>query len=99
MGKAVLIVDMPDTCVDCRFCIELDEGVNACCEVMTDPKNDKLCRMIDCGFGYCQDIPFWCPLNELPERRYYGREYFNGDVKGWNDCLKVITGENNNDKR
>ena len=24
------------------------------------------------------------------ERRQYNQDYFNGDVKGWNDCLKNI---------
>ena len=23
-------------------------------------------------------------------------QFFNGDVKGWNDCLKTIIGENKN---
>lgn len=35
------------------------------------------------------------PLKELPERRKYNEEYFNGDVKGWNDCLKTILGDRN----
>lgn len=31
MSKASLILDMPKTCLDCMFCFELDEGINACC--------------------------------------------------------------------
>ena len=52
--------------------------------------------MIECEYGYCQSKPEWCPLKELPERRKYVEKFFNGDVKGWNDCLKTIIGENNN---
>ena len=48
--------------------------------------------MIETESGYCQEKPNWCPLKELPERREYG-DFFNGDVKGWNDCLKKIVGE------
>ena len=46
--------------------------------------------MIECEYGYCQGKPEWCPLKPLPERRQYNQDYFNGDVKGWNDCLKNI---------
>lgn len=93
MSKAMLILDMPETCLDCMFCFELDEGANACCSVMSDENDKGLCRDIQCDGGYCQNKPDWCPLKELPERRKYN---FNGNVKGWNDCLRTILGENNN---
>lgn len=35
--------------------------------------------------------PDWCPLRELPSKKNWG-EIFNGNVKGWNDCLREITG-------
>lgn len=38
MSKSVLVVDTPETCLDCGFCFELDEGINACCLVMDDEK-------------------------------------------------------------
>lgn len=95
MSKAALIIDMPGSCLDCRFCREISEGIEACCEVMDEPNDNTLCRMIDCKDGYCQNKPEWCPLREVPQRRYYGGRYFNGDVKGWNDCLKEIMEENN----
>ena len=34
MSKAILVMDMPDSCLDCRFCREIDEGTEACCEIM-----------------------------------------------------------------
>lgn len=88
--KAILIIDMPKTCLDCRFCRELHEGIEACCEIVDDPVDDSLCRTIECEYGYCQGKPEWCPIKLLPERRQYNQDYFNGDVKGWNDCLQNI---------
>lgn len=32
--RVALIFDMPETCLDCRFCREINEGIEACCEVM-----------------------------------------------------------------
>jgi len=93
MRKSVLIMDTPDSCCDCRFCRELDEGIEACCELMEDEDDSTCCRMIETEFGYCQEKPIWCPLKELPERRKYSEEFFNGNVKGWNDCLGKIVGE------
>ena len=93
MSKAILVLDMPGTCCDCNFCREIQEGIEACCELMDEPNDNTLCRIVDSENGYCQGKPNWCPLKELPERRKYNEEYFNGDVKGWNDCLKTILGE------
>lgn len=93
MSKAMLILDTPKTCFDCIFCFELDEGINACCSVMSDENDEGLYRDIQCDGDYCQGKPDWCPLKELPKGRKYGEEIFNGNVKGWNDCLKTILGE------
>ena len=90
MDKAGLVMDMPDSCLDCMFCYELDEGIEACCSITCEEKDNTLYKEINCEDGYCQNKPNWCPLKELPERRKYGEEFFNGDVKGWNDCLKTI---------
>lgn len=96
MSKAMLILDMPDTCLDCMFCFELDEGIKARCSVVSGDEYKGFFRDIECDGGYCQNKPDWCPLKELPERQKYNKEYFNGNVKGWNDCLRTILGENNN---
>lgn len=93
MSKSVLIVDTPKTCLDCVFCFELDEGINACCSIVSDENDNGLYKDIQCDGGYCQSKPEWCPLKELPERRKYVEKFFNGEVKGWNDCLKTIIGE------
>ena len=92
MSKSVLVIDTPETCVDCHFCYVLDEGVEACCSISDDDKDTSLMKKIDCEYGYCQGKPDWCPLKELPNKKNWG-EIFNGNVKGWNDCLKEIIGE------
>ena len=35
MEKGFVLVDIPETCLDCRFCREIDEGIEACCELET----------------------------------------------------------------
>lgn len=84
MSKAVLIIDMPNYCKECSL------------------RKDIYCKAVkeDNNIGYYLNNkdpsmykPEWCPLKEMPERRKYNEEYFNGDVKGWNDCLKTILGE------
>ena len=96
MSKASLILDMSKICLDCMFCFELDEGIKAHCSVVSGDEYEGFFRRIECDGGYCQNKPEWCPLKELPERRKYNEEFFNGDVKGWNDCLETILGENKN---
>ena len=94
MSKSVLVMDTPETCGDCQFCYELDEGVKACCTLIGDEKG--LMKEIDCEDGYCQDKPNWCPLKELPEEdNAYGYldEWSDGYTDGWNNCLVEITSQ------
>ena len=92
MSKSVLVINTPENCLDCQFCYELDEGVEACCSISDDDKDTSLMKKINYEYGYCQGKPDWCPLKELPNKKNWG-EIFNGNVKGWNDCLKEIIGE------
>lgn len=67
MDKSVLVMDTPKTCLDCMFCFELDEGIEACCSVSADEEDKSLCKEIICENGYCNNKPEWCPLKELPK--------------------------------
>lgn len=92
MAKAVLVMDMPETCCDCRFCRELHEGVEACCELEDEPNDNTQCRMID---DYCYHKPDWCPLRELPEKKErrvgeHGERMYRA---GFNACLDEILKE------
>ena len=85
-------MDTPESCTDCMFCFAL-EAEEAYCSVMDHEEDSSMCRELTPTDKYWEKRPNWCPLKELPERRRYGEEFYNGDVKGWNNCLKEITGE------
>ena len=97
MNKSVLVIDTPENCLDCQFCYELDEGVEACCSIMDDDKDKSLMKEIDCEYGYCQGKPDWCPLKPLPEKKEYIVPIDNVESQkdiiavGWNACLREIT--------
>ncbi len=96
MGKSVLVIDTPENCLDCQFCYELDEGVEACCSISDDDEDASLMKKIDCEYGYCQGKPDWCPLMDLPEKDDFDDlydEYYTGYHDGWNRCLKEITSQ------
>lgn len=96
MSKSVLVIDTPETCLDCRFCYELDEGVEACCSISDDDKDASLMKKIDCEYGYCQGKPDWCPLKPLPEKKEYVDPTSSAKAKkniiavGWNTCINMI---------
>lgn len=97
MSKSVLVMDTPETCLDCMFCFELDEGIEACCSVMSDDKDNSLLKEIICEDGYCQSKPDWCPLKEVPKEEYSEYcfdEYCDGYDGGWNAFRDRILGEN-----
>ena len=95
MSKSVLVIDTPENCLDCQFCYELDEGVEACCSIMDDDKDKSLMKEIDCEYGYCQGKPDWCPLKPLPEEkeeRDWRSKLSLEWIRGWNTCISKIAG-------
>ena len=90
MAKAVLVMDMPESCDMCDF-------VND----MQPPRYGE--RTLYCtapGIGedvtdYVACRPDWCPLRELPEKRKltYTDLCTDNEVSGWNDCLDEILKE------
>lgn len=94
MSKGYILVDVPDKCSDCRFCSEVLEGIEACCELEDDFKDDELIRKID--VNYTQKKPDWCPIRELPEEMEVCGKYPQPGKPvpsyriGWNNCLKTI---------
>lgn len=81
MSKAILVINMPERCYDCKFCYYSDGRVPICqWENMPidEPKKIK---------------PNWCPLQPPPERETYFlgmSSYSEGYVDGWNDCIDDI---------
>lgn len=95
MSKSVLVIDTPETCLDCRFCYESDEGVEACCSISDDDEDTSLMKKIDCEYGYCQGKPDWCPLKPLPEEKEeecWRSKLSLAWIRGWNTCISKITG-------
>ena len=83
MAKAILVMDMPESCFGCNFChINSDDGEARCqaFEVSraVDPETFKK--------------PIWCPLRELPEKKKltYTDLCADNKVSGWNACLDKI---------
>lgn len=98
MEKGIIVVDMPGKCVDCGFCREISEGIEACREMTIDPDDNDFSRMIE---DYCQSKPDWCPIKPMPERKEvrgisglsgYSDWNLNGQDRGWNAYLDEIEG-------
>ena len=82
MSKAILVIDMPDSCDDCDFCYYSDGRVPICFYkswVIDEPKAK----------------PDWCPLKPTPEKdeEYHLLEWSAGYKKGWNDCVNYVVSE------
>lgn len=97
MSKSILILDTPETCLDCRFCRELHEGIEAYCSIMADQMDEDLCREIE---DHCQEKPDWCPLLEVPNKKSRGAAsldydggYSHGYTHGFNSCIDEILKE------
>lgn len=99
----MLVINTPENCLDCQFCYELDEGVEACCSISDDDKDTSRVKKIDCEYGYCQGKPDWRPLRPLPERKEYIVPIDNVESQkdiiavGWNACINKITGGGDSD--
>ena len=94
-GKSLFVMDETENCVDCQFCYEHDEGIEACCIITRYPDNDGTYREME--KDYCQIKPNWCPLKPMPEKRkgtdYLGAIFQNPAFDyGWNACIDEILG-------
>lgn len=93
MAKAVLIMDMPETCKDCscKYPSYKDDALYDC--AITG-------KTIPINGGCYAEKPYWCPLRELPEKNpnnpelkpgiYYTEKGYEVFKSGWNACLDNI---------
>lgn len=89
--KAILVIDMPESCIDCKF---MKHGI---CLAY---KSER--RMNDEEYYSCDEIkPSWCPLKQMPKKldendwhRMFGGLFSERIAKGmgWNACLEEIEG-------
>ena len=87
MSKAILVMDMPDSCLGCNFLYCDAENNSESCQAR------EKSRIVDLEN---EDKPDWCPLREMPEKKKTSgteseteRIYMNC---GWNDCIDAIGG-------
>ena len=82
MAKAVLVMDMPESCFDCNLCHIDDREDRATCQAYETAKE------VDSDTF---EKPEWCPLRKLPEKVNHPDYCDNGRFdKGWNACLDEI---------
>lgn len=86
MSKAVLVMDMPNSCIGCNFLYcNVESNVDSC-QAM------EVSRIVDLEK---EDKPDWCPLRHVPEKKEkYSLMGDNsaGRVDGWNACIDEILG-------
>ena len=90
MKKAVLLMDVPETCLDCNLCVLDTDGSISCYY-----NKREICSNV----GENNSRPDWCPLRPLPDRKEITETYKWEDRLpsfkcGWNWCLDEITGRN-----
>ena len=97
MSKAILVMDMPDSCFHCDCCHEKPYDNRYWIE------GEKFCGIEDMEVdkyydSFCSKEPMrpsWCPLKELPtkesgEMTIRSDEYSDGFADGFNSCLDEI---------
>ena len=94
MSKAVLVMDMPESCAGCVFC----KGLNVC-KMKSYMEKEKIFSIYTVDhYLFCNTKPDWCPLREMPEKMEVCGKYPQPDrivpsyKIGWNACLDAIMG-------
>ena len=96
MAKAILVMDMPSSCCECRM---FYEKLGTC---------ELTGRLVECGNE--SERQEWCPLREVPSKHEdghtvkiaiendcydgfeYERAYCDGKDAGYNACIDEILG-------
>lgn len=86
MAKAILLMDMPESCSECKFLYEF-QGIKKC----------QLMNVLNNGSSRLSQNTFTekrhekCPLRELPKKANHPAYCDNGRFdKGWNACIDEI---------
>ena len=83
MSKAILVIDMPDTCGKCPLCASYQENAWAFreywCPAINHAEVEPLAKK-----------PYDCPLRPLPEKV---RVHMDDWADGYNTCLDEILGD------
>ena len=76
MSKAILVIDMPESCNECNLCYYSDGRVQLC--YWKDKVIDKV-------------KPEWCPLKPAPEEQLVWHNDDEW-IRGYNNCVREIMG-------
>nr|DAG65625.1 MAG TPA: hypothetical protein [Caudoviricetes sp.] len=90
MPKAILVMDMPESCSKCKFMYEF-QGIKKC--QLMNVLNNGVSKLSQSTFT--QKRHDLCPLRELPEKipeLKSGYEDLSTSIRrvGWNACLDEI---------
>lgn len=80
MSKSALIVDRPENCLRCQFCIRDTEYPQCKLDKALGEDHTTLWNWLD-------GIPKWCPLISIPSEQVIDSHGYNA---GWNDCIRLI---------
>lgn len=90
--KALFVMDMPESCVDCIFCFEIDEGTEACCTIVSEQDDED--KYMEIEEDYCQCRSDWCPLKPVPRKKECDLLSPGNKIRiwreGWNACIDRI---------
>lgn len=83
MSKAVLVMDMPESCEKCRLCANAKD----------EHEPIKRCQYFGVGRAVtsANRKPLWCPLKPMPSR--FNEEHFNRYEDGYNACIDELLKE------
>ena len=96
--KAILVIDMPNSCYECDYCgyatIDSNEG---------DEYTYRSCALSQRYIGEIEESykDSLCPLKPMPQKKVLDEELFNtgnfrlvfASYTGWNECIDEILGE------
>ena len=78
MSKAVLVIDMPESCFGCNFMYCDEESDTETCQAMETARDIDL----------IEDRPDWCPLRELPDEKCGA--WTDGMIAAYNKYLSEV---------
>ena len=79
--KAVLVIDMPENCMECKL------------EGYAENTGETYCIVNDRETGSYEEKPDWCPLKPLPEKKQIHQidpVFLRGAKNGYNACIDEI---------
>lgn len=85
MSKAILVVDMPQSCSKCKFAYQFN-GIHKC--HLMNVSNGRYTRISETTFAV--ERHYHCPLKEVPEKKKGKNSIFQIYANGWNACIDTI---------